>query len=124
MGFKQPYDRFLDCLSSLVPYQLDELTQMTSRFDFAKHSLKKVYQNKLSALAAYVRFGPHLEVVFLRGYTDSKGSRGYNHKLSKRRIAAVLKLLTLEGADPSRFKTLAFGEKNTSPIIEMPTAER
>ncbi len=112
VGFKQPYDRFLDCLTSLVPYQLDELAQMTLRFDFSKHLVKKVYQNKLSALAAYVRFDPNLEVVFLRGYTDSKGSRGYNHKLSERRIAAVQKLLTLEGADPTRFKTLAFGEKN------------
>lgn len=112
VGFKQPYDQFLDCLTSLVPYKLDELTKMTLRFDFAKHSVKEVYQKKLRALAAYVRFDPNLEVVFINGYTDSKGSRNYNHKLSERRIASVQKLLTLQGADPARFKTLAFGEKN------------
>lgn len=112
VGFKQPYDQFLDCLTSLVPYKLNELTKMTLRFDFAKHSVKEAYQKKLKALAAYVRFDPKLEVVFINGYTDSDGSRNYNYKLSERRIAAVQKMLTLQGADPARFKTLAFGEKN------------
>ncbi len=114
VGFKQPYDQFLDCLTSLVPYKLHELTKMTLRFDFAKHAVKQIYISKLKALAAYVRFDPNLEVVFINGYTDSKGSRNYNHKLSERRIASVQKLLSLEGVDPARFKTLAFGEK--SPV--------
>lgn len=112
VGFKQPYDQFLDCLTSLVPYHLDELTKMTLQFDFDKHSVKRIYHQKLKALAAYVRFDPDLEVVFVSGYTDSKGSRGYNHKLSQKRIAAVQKRLTLEGTDATKFKTLAYGEKN------------
>lgn len=112
VGFKKPYDEFLDCLASLVPYKLNELTKMTLHFDFAKHSVKNNYLNKLKALAAYVRYDPMLEVIFISGYTDSKGSRNYNHKLSERRIAAVQKLLTLQGTDPARFKTLPYGEKN------------
>ncbi len=112
VGFKQPYDEFLNCLSGLVPYKLNELAKMTLRFDFAKHSVKEIYQNKLKALAAYIRFDPKLEVVFISGYTDSKGSRNYNHKLSERRIAAVQELLTLQGADPTRFKILPYGERN------------
>lgn len=111
VGFKQPYDQFLDCLSDLVPYQLDELKQMTLRFDFAKHTIRKNYQDKLKALAQYVRHDPNLEVVLLSGHTDSKGSRGYNHKLSERRIASVQALLTLPGTDTSRFKTEAHGER-------------
>jgi len=112
VGFKQPYDQFLDCLTTLVPYKLNELNQMTLHFDFDKHSLRQTYHKKLEALAAYVRYDPNLEVVFIHGYTDSKGSRGYNHKLSEKRITSVQKKLTIEGADPARFKTLAFGEKN------------
>jgi len=112
VGFKQPYNQFLDCLTSLVPYKLKELSKMTLRFDFDKYSLRESYHGKLKALAAYVRYDPNLEVVFIHGYTDSKGSRSYNHKLAEKRIASVQKRLTLEGADPSRFKTLAFGEKN------------
>lgn len=112
VGFKQPYDQFLDCLTTLVPYKLEELNQMTLRFDFDKHSIRASYHQKLQALAAYVRHDPNLEVVFIHGYTDSKGSRGYNHKLSEKRIASVQKILSLDGTDPAKFKTLAFGEKN------------
>lgn len=111
VGFKQPYDQFLDCLTSLVPYKLNELKQMTLRFDFDKYSLKESYLNKLNALAAYVSYDPNLEVVFINGYTDSKGSRGYNEKLASKRIASVQKILMQHGADANRFKTIAYGEK-------------
>jgi outer membrane protein OmpA-like peptidoglycan-associated protein len=112
VGFKKPYDKFLDCLSTLVPYRLEELTKMTLRFDFDQHKIRSQYKEKLKALAAYVRYDPNLEVVVINGYTDSKGSRGYNDKLAQRRIDSVQKLLTLEGANLSRIKTLAFGEKD------------
>ncbi len=112
VGFKQPYNQFLNCLTTIVPYQLNELNKMTLRFDFDKYSLKNIYHKKIKALAAYVRYDPSIEVVFINGYTDSKGTRGYNQKLSQKRIATVQKLLTLEGTDSSRFKTIAYGEKN------------
>lgn len=111
VGFTQPYDQFLDCLSSLVPYNLDELKEMTLRFDFAKHKIKPNYQAKLQALAAYIKHHPDIEVVFISGHTDSKGSRFYNHKLSERRIASVKEMLTLPGTDENRFKTLPHGER-------------
>lgn len=111
VGFNQPYGQFLDCLSSLVPFKLNELKQMTLRFDFAKHKVKQNYQAKLKALAAYIKHDPEIEVIFLSGHTDSKGSRFYNHKLSERRIASVKDMLTLPGTDESRFKTLPHGER-------------
>lgn len=114
VGFKQPYDQFLDCLTSLVPYKLNELKQMTLRFDFDKYTLKESYINKLKALAAYVRYDPNLEVVFINGYTDSKGSSGYNEKLASKRIASAQKILMQHGAEANKFKTIAYGEK--SPI--------
>jgi len=112
VGFKQPYDKFLNCLNTLVSYKLNELTKMTLRFDFDKSSVRAVYHKKLKALAAYAQYDPNLEVVFIHGFADSKGSRNYNQLLSEKRIASVQKILSSEGADSSRFKTLAFGEKN------------
>ena len=85
---------------------------MTLRFDFDQHKIRSKYKDQLKALAAYIRYDPNLEVVVVNGYTDSKGSRGYNDKLAQRRIDSVKELLTLEGADLSRIKTLAYGEKN------------
>ena len=112
VGFQFEYDKFLDCLTTLVTYELNELTKMTFYFDFDRAAIKTQYQSKLDALAAYIKFDPSIEVVFINGYTDSKGSRYYNEKLANKRIQSVKKRLTLEGVDESRFKTTAFGEKN------------
>ncbi len=111
VGFRAKYDDFLTCLSTLVPFELQELSKMTLYFDFAKSSVRKPYHSKLQALAAYIRFDPSIEVVFINGYTDNKGARGYNQKLSQRRIDSVRRMLSLEGVDNNRFRTLAFGEK-------------
>ncbi|MBV1910122.1 MAG: OmpA family protein [Kangiellaceae bacterium] len=111
VGFKNPYNQFLDCLNTLVPYKLEELKKMTLRFDFAKDKVKPPYREKLRALAQYIRHDSELEVVFISGHTDSKGSRNYNHKLSERRIASVQQILTLPGTDSNRFNSLAHGER-------------
>jgi len=112
VGFQFEYDKFLNCLTTLVQFELNELTKMTFFFDFDRSSVKTKYQSKLDALAAYIKFDPSIEVVFINGYTDSKGSRYYNENLANRRIASVKKRLSLEGVDDNRFKTRAFGEKN------------
>ena len=112
VGFKQPYDQFLDCLTTLVKHPLDELLKMTLYFDFDKSSIRDKYLEKLKSLSAYVKYDPNLEVVFINGYTDSKGSRYYNERLSQKRVNAVKKILSSHGADDSQFKTMAYGEKN------------
>jgi sodium-type flagellar protein MotY len=112
IGFQPEYDKFLDCLGSLITFDLHEVEKMTLYFDFDRDSVRAVNKPKLDALAAYIRFDPSIEVVFIEGYTDSKGSRSYNQKLAERRIASVKKQLSLEGVDQNRFKTIAYGEKN------------
>lgn len=114
VGFKQSYDEFLDCLTTLVRHNLNELTKMTLRFDFDKHAVRALYKSKLKALAAYVKYDPNVDVVFINGHTDSKGSKSYNRALADKRIASVKKILMAEGADEKRFKTMAFGED--SPV--------
>ncbi|MCW8877590.1 MAG: OmpA family protein [Kangiellaceae bacterium] len=112
VGFRAEYDKFLDCLASLVRYKLPELTKMTLFFDFDKAGIKDNYRERLEALSQYIKYDPSVQVVFISGYTDSKGPRYYNHKLSERRINSVKKLLQLDGVEDSRFKTQPHGEKN------------
>ena len=112
VGFKQPYDEFLNCMASLVKHRLDELTKMTLHFDFDKSSVRVKYLEKLNSLSAYVKYDPNLEIVFIGGHTDSKGSRSYNERLAQKRINTVKKLLSSHGAEESQFKTVAYGEKN------------
>ncbi len=109
--FRDAYDNFLECVSSLIKYDLEQLNKMTLYFDFDKSNVKKAYQEKLNALAAYIKYDPSIEIIFIEGHTDNKGSRSYNQKLAERRISSVKKVLQLDGVNDERFKTHAFGEK-------------
>ncbi|TQV75294.1 OmpA family protein [Aliikangiella marina] len=120
VGFKAEYDKFLDCLASLVPYKINELTKLTLMFDFDRASIRERYKSKLHALAQYIKYDESVEVVFVSGYTDSKGSRYYNEKLAQRRIDSTLKILKLDGVPDNRFRTIAVGEKQ--PVASNRTA--
>ena len=118
-GFR-PSHKFLDCLTELVPYKIEELSKMTLHFDFNQATIRSKYRAKLGALAQYIKHDPSVEIVIIKGYTDSKGPRGYNQKLSEKRINSVKKQLQLKGINDSRFKTQAFGERN--PVATNRTA--
>jgi outer membrane protein OmpA-like peptidoglycan-associated protein len=111
IGFKHVYNQFLSCLKVLRPHRLDELTRLTLHFDFNQSKIKQKYFALLKSLAAYIRYQPNLEMAFIKGYADAKGSRNYNHQLSKRRINAVKKILQMYGASDKKLTLLPFGER-------------
>jgi len=112
VGFTKSYDQFLNCLTTLVDYSLEELTKMTLRFDFDQSAVRDAYKKKLQSLAAYIKYDQRIDVVFVNGHTDNKGSKGYNRVLAQKRIDAVKKILMAHGAEEERFKTLSYGENN------------
>lgn len=57
--------------------------------------------------------------VFVQGQTDTVGSPGDNHALSRRRALAVADLLVLEGVNPARIFIRACGER----VLNKPTAD-
>ncbi|MET1257246.1 flagellar protein MotY [Aliikangiella maris] len=108
--FKPAYEKFLGCMAQLINFDLEQVSRLTLYFDFDRFTIRKNYQEKLQALAAYVKYDPSIEVVIISAHTDSKGSRSYNFKLSENRANAVKKILQLEGVTDDRFKLLANGE--------------
>jgi len=112
VGFKKSYDQFLTCLTTLVDHSLEELMKMTLRFDFNQHAVRETYKKRLRSLAAYIKHDQRIDVVFVNGHTDNKGSKGYNRVLAQKRIDSVKKILMAHGADEECFRTLAFGEEN------------
>ncbi|MCF6193636.1 MAG: OmpA family protein [Kangiellaceae bacterium] len=114
VGFKNSYDQFLTCLTTLVDHSLDELMKMTLRFDFDQHTVRDTYKKRLRSLAAYIKHDQRIDVVFVNGHTDNKGSKGYNRVLAQKRIDSVKKILMAHGADEECFRTLAYGE--SSPV--------
>ncbi len=59
--------------------------------------------------------------IYVRGYTDSSGSSGYNESVSRFRANAVKSYLIGKGASPGRIEVIAMGDKN--PIDSNDTYE-
>ena len=55
------------------------------------------------------------------GYTDSRGSKAYNQKLSLKRATAVMKALVTRGVNQSQLTATGMGEAN--PVADNATAE-
>lgn len=85
-------------------------------FDFDKAEIKPEAEptlKKISELLAYYKDSP----MKINGHTDSKGSDGYNQKLSEQRAEAVKKYLTEKfSVKSSRLQAKGFGE--AKPIAE------
>ncbi|MBI4206438.1 MAG: OmpA family protein [Betaproteobacteria bacterium] len=89
-------------------------------FDFDKADIRREAQNALKQVGAIIKEKAK-GTVRIEGHTDSKGSDGYNQKLSERRANSVRDwLVKNEGLKNVRFSTTGFGAKkpavsNTKP---------
>ena len=79
--------------------------------DASYETLKKVFES----LKAY----PEIKVE-VRGYTDNRGGKEHNRKLSKGRAESVKQYLVTKGIDPARLKVKGYGP--ASPIASNKTA--
>ncbi|GMG86189.1 OmpA family protein [Biformimicrobium ophioploci] len=60
--------------------------------------------------------------IVVEGHTDSSGSAAYNKRLSERRAAAMVRLLTGQyGIDPARLSSVGYGEER--PIADNSTEQ-
>ena len=86
-------------------------------FAFDQAALDAVAKSVLVVLVREVRGDPRL-ALDLEGYTDSKGSRQYNVRLSQRRIEAVQGYLIEQGVERHRLKASARGPLENAAIPE------
>lgn len=86
-------------------------------FAFDQSALDGAAKSMLVVLVREVRGDPRL-ALDLEGYTDSKGSRQYNVRLSQRRIEAVQGYLIEQGVERHRLKASARGPLQNEAIPE------
>jgi OOP family OmpA-OmpF porin len=89
-------------------------------FDFDKAIVKPEGKVALDDLLAKLQ-GMNTEVMIAVGHTDSKGSNGYNDKLSLRRSDAVKAYLVSKGLEQTRLYTEGKGE--AQPVADNTTDE-
>lgn len=82
--------------------------ELKAYFDFAKYDLRQETGMLLDTLVALLKREPKLGIE-IYGYTDKKGTDGYNINLSKQRAEACKSYLLQNGIDASRMKVFAKG---------------
>jgi outer membrane protein OmpA-like peptidoglycan-associated protein len=88
-------------------------------FGLNKSELDKESQTQLDAFASKVASMKHY-VIEVEGFTDSSGAPTVNLELSRRRAAAVVRYLTVDGKIPLyRVNTMGYGK--ASPVAENKT---
>jgi outer membrane protein OmpA-like peptidoglycan-associated protein len=109
--FETAWRDFQQCGEHLIDYSYEDVR--SSVFYFAKKSLRlsrkeKTYLNKL---AEYVSLDPDFQYIQINSHTDSRGVRGKNLSISRKRANLVKNYLINKGVSPKRFVIVARGEK-------------
>jgi peptidoglycan-associated lipoprotein len=79
-------------------------------FDFDKFSLKPEARATLEKQSAWLKKYPSVTVV-IEGHCDERGTREYNLALGERRANSAKDYLVTLGINPSRIKTISYGEE-------------
>jgi outer membrane protein OmpA-like peptidoglycan-associated protein len=89
-------------------------------FDIDKSTLQPAAQENLTKLAAILNKYEDTEVI-IEGHTDNTGSNEHNMDLSIRRAQSVANYLETQNVNPTRFKSMGYGEDQ--PIADNETLE-
>ncbi|MEQ8193757.1 MAG: peptidoglycan-associated lipoprotein Pal [Rhodospirillales bacterium] len=79
-------------------------------FDFDKFALKPDARATLEKQAAWLKKYPSVTIV-VEGHADERGTREYNLALGERRANSAKDYLVTLGVNPSRVKTISYGEE-------------
>ncbi len=79
-------------------------------FDFDKSALRVDASEQLKANAEWLKANSKSRVV-IEGHCDERGTNEYNLALGERRAVNAREYLIKLGVDPSRLKTVSFGEE-------------
>ncbi len=79
-------------------------------FDFDSYIVKDDYRPVIEANAKVLSGNRKMHMA-VEGHTDDRGSSEYNLALGQRRAEAVVKSLTLLGAEPNQLEAVSFGKE-------------
>ncbi len=93
---------------------------LTVEFAYDSAVINDLSFRELRRAMQFLREHPTTKAV-IEGHTDSRGSDEYNQRLSQRRAAAVVDVLTRSGIEASRLSSVGYGESR--PLASNDTDE-
>lgn len=102
--------RYMD-VKLIEPKSLEIAVPDKFVFHFAseQYDIAQAELDDLNKHAKYLRHNPGM-ALHINGYSDSRGSASYNHKLSKKRAEVIEKALIALGVSASQLIVNAYGE--------------
>ncbi|MBE1274186.1 flagellar protein MotY [Enterovibrio baiacu] len=121
VAFQTSYNEFSSCVDRLLPYSFEDIAFTTLHYDDNGDELNKSSMAKLAQIAEFVRYSPDIDLVLLATYTDGRGAKAANQKLSEKRARTLEGYFMSLGLPKDRIGIEAFGERrpiaeNDSPI--------
>ena len=109
--FESAWRDFERCNENLIDYGYNDVR--FTAFYFGKKSMKLNREEKsyLNKLAEYVLLDRDFKYIKINSHTDSRGVRGKNLAISKKRANMVKRYLVKKGVNPKDFIIVARGEK-------------
>lgn len=121
VSFQKPYNEFSTCISQLLPYAFDDIAFNVLHYNDDSKELNEVSMVRLTQIAEFVRYSPDIDLVLMATYTDSKGAKSVNQRISGERAKKLEDYFMSLGLPKDRIEVHAYGERrpiadNDNPI--------
>jgi outer membrane protein OmpA-like peptidoglycan-associated protein len=111
VNFRGAYRQYMDCLTSLLPVNFDQINRTAIYFPSGTEVLRPSEIEKLENIAIYIKADPTVQAFLVDGHTDGVGPRGENLELSKMRAEMVASILRDKGIPTDQITMRWHGER-------------
>lgn len=119
--FQQGYAQYQKCLSKLLPFDYDDVKEITFNFGTDSNTVSDEDKAKLRMIAEYVAADSNVAEVSVTGYADDNGRKGYNNAVSEFRAKSIDKYLLTLGVPKKQLSVFWYGAQK--PIARNDTEE-
>ncbi|USH01607.1 OmpA family protein [Grimontia kaedaensis] len=121
VAFQQPYNEFSSCVAGLLPYSFEDIAFTVLHYNENGDELNKASMARLAQIAEFVRYSPDIDLVLMATYTDGRGAKAANQRMSEVRAEKLEEYFMSLGLPKDRIQVEAYGERrpiaeNESPI--------
>ncbi|SDS05021.1 OmpA family protein [Halopseudomonas xinjiangensis] len=120
IGYKQAWSEFQNCISGLLPMNIDQISRSAVSFASGGTRLDPGAKSLLDTALAYLEADPDIETVQLDAHSDNVGDRLTNRELSRQRALAVQSYLTEHGVAEEKITMRFHGDRY--PVASNATA--
>ncbi|MFT5881297.1 MAG: outer membrane protein OmpA-like peptidoglycan-associated protein [Moritella sp.] len=128
VNFQNEYQEFLECVSNLLPYSLDDIAYSVLDFNESTDELTKSSQQRLAMIREFLQYSPEINVVVIDSYTGSYGDTLQNQQISSLRAENIKQYFLASGLKDLEVMTKGYGEKSqiasNSNVVERQKNQR